>query len=145
LVQPSSIGTRKYRSFHVRDAQDPGLSTHVDPGGRVEGVGVRRGHVTERCIRILAGLDEAAHRAAVAFRRRDVGHDAPRVFHGHQWVPEDVGVSGEPEVLETFTDVQQPVDLGAALGAHPSAGKGGESSEHDLATGDIHGEAPHVC
>ena len=69
-----------------------GSLRHVEPGGRVQRVRVRRGHVAELGVRVLAHAHELPHRRARALRRGDVGHDPPRHVHGDQRIAVDVGL-----------------------------------------------------
>ena len=93
-------------ALHVGDAQHPGLLADVDERSRIERVGVRRGHIAERRVRILSQLDDVAHRGLRAFRTRHVGDHAPGHFHRHERVAVDIGVGREPEILQAFAEVK---------------------------------------
>ena len=78
---------------HVRQAQDVRLLREVEPGGRVERVGVRGGDVAELGVGVrpaCAGTDPSGRGCPSGFGR--VGHHAPGVFHRHERVAVDVGI-----------------------------------------------------
>ena len=84
-------GQQEVAALHVGNADDPGLLAHVEPGGGVQRVGIRRGDVAELCVRVGARAHELAHRPAVALGLLDVGHDAARHLHRHQRVAVHIG------------------------------------------------------
>ena len=77
-------GQQEVAALHVGNADDPGLLAHVEPGGGVQRVGIRRGDVAELCVRVGARAHELAIGPRFALGLLDVGHDAARHLHRHQ-------------------------------------------------------------
>ena len=75
---------------HVR------LLAQVEPGIRVQRVGVRRGDVVVRRIRICGHVGELAHRRALVAGDGDVRRDAPSLIHRHERIAVDVRLHRDP-------------------------------------------------
>ena len=85
--------------LHLRDGEDVRLLREIEPGDRVQRVGVGRGHVLELRGRISSHVRELAHRGVVPVGLRDVGHDPAGHLHRDERVPVDVRVHRDPEAL----------------------------------------------
>jgi len=101
-------------ALHVRGAQNPWFTAHVKERRGVECVGIRRGDSAEGRVWIMPKLDQLAHGGAGSLRGRHVGDEPPCHLHGYERVAVDVGVGGEPEVLEPFADAQVVTEFGSA-------------------------------
>ena len=132
-------GHQEVAFLHVGDAQHPRFLADIEKGSRVERIGVGRRHVAKGCIGILTQLDQLPHRGARAFRGCDVRYDPTGHLHGDERIAVDVGVGGEPEVLEAFAD---PGKLAAPIRTcepgNSGAGEQAESADRGGASCDRH-------
>ena len=132
-------------ALHVWQAEDPGLPRQVEPGGGVERVGVRRGHVPEGGIRVAPRLDEMPHRGAGADGCGDVGHDPAGHLHRDQRIDVGVGLDGRDEILEPF---ERPDHRSVPVGARRRQAGGCEQRQaagDGLSSGHWHDAVPVVA